>query len=121
AAAVIQFAASLAVLAPLALAVEGFKFTWAWEMAAAIAFLVIFASILGVMVLYWLLRHGGAARVTSMMYLPPVFAVALELALFGVAPGWPAVPRCRFYFLPCRFSFFPARSSAWLSCACTSA
>ncbi len=73
AAAVIQFAASLAVLAPLALAVEGFKFTWAWEMAAAIAFLVIFAS---------------AARVTSMMYLPPVFAVALELALFGVAPGW---------------------------------
>jgi len=52
-------------------------------MAAAIAFLVIFASILGVMVLYWLLRHGGAARVTSMMYLPPVFAVALELALFG--------------------------------------
>ena len=23
-----------------------------------------------------------------MMYLPPVFAVALELALFGVAPGW---------------------------------
>src|SRR5258708_13598130 len=33
-------------------------------------------------------RHGGAARVTSMMYLPPVFAVALELALFGVAPGW---------------------------------
>src|SRR2546422_1068512 len=49
---------------------------------------VIFASILGVMVLYWLLRHGGAARVTSMMYLPPVFAVALELALFGVAPGW---------------------------------
>src|SRR5438093_7213936 len=39
AAAVIQFAASLAVLAPLALAVEGFKFTWAWEMAAAIAFL----------------------------------------------------------------------------------
>ena len=88
AAAVIQFAASLAVLAPLALAVEGFKFTWAWEMAAAIAFLVIFASILGVMVLYWLLRHGGAARVTSMMYLPPVFAVALELALFGVAPGW---------------------------------
>ncbi|HZC76256.1 MAG TPA: DMT family transporter, partial [Ktedonobacterales bacterium] len=88
AAAVIQFAASLAVLAPLALAVEGFKFTWAWEMAAAIFFLVIFASILGVMVLYWLLRHGGAARVTSMMYLPPVFAVALELALFGVAPGW---------------------------------
>src|SRR2546428_1980580 len=85
AAAVIQFAASLAVLAPLALAVEGFKFTWAWEMAAAIAFLVIFASILGVMVLYWLLRHGGAARGTSMMYLPPLVPVTLQAALFWVA------------------------------------
>src|SRR5207247_6810273 len=87
-AAAAQVAASAAVLAPLALAVEGLKFPCAGELAAAIAFLVIFASILGVMVLYWLLRHGGAARVTSMMYLPPVFAVALELALFGVAPGW---------------------------------
>ena len=33
-----------------------------------------------------LLRHGEATRVTSMMYLPPVFAVALELVFFGVAP-----------------------------------
>ena len=88
AAAVVQFAASLAVLAPLAYAVEGFQFAWAWKLAAAIAFLVIFASIAAVNVLHWLMRHGEAARVTSMMYLPPVFAVALELALFGVAPGW---------------------------------
>ncbi|TMH85925.1 MAG: DMT family transporter, partial [Betaproteobacteria bacterium] len=88
AAAVVQFAASLAVLAPLAYAVEGFRFAWAWKLAAAIAFLVIFASIAAVNVLHWLMRHGEAARVTSMMYLPPVFAVALELALFGVAPGW---------------------------------
>ena len=88
AATVVQFAASLAVLAPLALAAEGFKTDYAPRMFAAIAFLVIFASILGVMALWWLLRHGEATRVTSMMYLPPIFAVALELALFGVVPGW---------------------------------
>jgi drug/metabolite transporter (DMT)-like permease len=86
AASAIQFATALALLAPLALAVEGFQVRWAWQLGAAIAFLVIFASILGVSVLYYLLRHGEATRVTSMMYLPPVFAVALEAALFGVLP-----------------------------------
>jgi len=86
AATVVQFGATLAVVAPLALAVEGFKTDYAPEMLAAIAALVIFASILGVMALWWLLRHGEATRVTSMMYLPPVFAVALELAFFGVVP-----------------------------------
>lgn len=87
AATVVQFAASAAVLGPLALVVEGFRFTWDWRLFASIASLVIFASILGVMALYALLRHGEATRVTSMMYLPPVFAVALELAMFDVVPG----------------------------------
>ena len=87
AAAVIQFAASLAALAPLALLVEGFQFTFSWPMAGAIAFLVILASILGVSVLHLLMRRGEATRVTSLMYLPPVFAVVAELALFRVVPS----------------------------------
>ncbi len=87
AAAVIQFAASAAVLAPLAVAVEGFQVIFSIELLLSIAFLVIFASILAVSVLYWLMRHGEATRVTSMMYLPPVFAVVLELALFGELPS----------------------------------
>jgi drug/metabolite transporter (DMT)-like permease len=87
AASVIQFAVSLALLAPLAFAVEDFRVRWAWQLWASIAFLVILASILGVSALYYLLRHGAATRVTSMMYLPPVFAVALEAALFKVLPG----------------------------------
>jgi drug/metabolite transporter (DMT)-like permease len=87
AAAVIQFAASLVVLAPLAVVIEGFRVVWAWEMAASIAFLVIFASILAVSVLHFLMRRGEATRVASMMYLPPVFAVILELALFRVVPS----------------------------------
>src|SRR6266571_4893768 len=87
AAAVIQFAASAAVLAPLAVAVESFQVIFSIELLLSIAFLVIFASILAVSVLYWLMRHGEATRVTSMMYLPPVFAVTLELAMFGVLPS----------------------------------
>lgn len=85
-AALLQFAISLAVLAPLAWAVEGMQVRWAWQLFAAIAFLVIFASILGVNVLHTLMRHGEAARVTSLMYLTPVFAVVLELLMFGVIP-----------------------------------
>jgi drug/metabolite transporter (DMT)-like permease len=87
AAAVVQFAASLAVLAPLALVVEGFPLSWAWQMWAAIAFLVIFASILAVSVLHLLMRRGEATRVASMMYLPPVFAVVVEAATFGIVPS----------------------------------
>jgi drug/metabolite transporter (DMT)-like permease len=87
AAAVVQFAASLVVLAPLALAVEGFPLSGSWELWLAIVFLVIFASILGVSVLNYLMRQGEATRVAGMMYLPPVFAVVLEAALFGLVPS----------------------------------
>jgi drug/metabolite transporter (DMT)-like permease len=87
AAAVVQFGASLAILAPLAVAVEGFPVVWSVELFASIAFLVIFASFLGVSALYVLMRHGEATRVTSMMYLPPIFAVVLEAAMFHVVPS----------------------------------
>jgi drug/metabolite transporter (DMT)-like permease len=87
AAAVIQFAASLFVLAPLGVVFEGFRISFSYQLLGSIAFLVIFASILGVSVLHLLMRRGEATRVISMMYLPPVFAVVLELALFGVVPS----------------------------------
>ena len=86
-AAVVQFAVAAALFAPLALAVEGFEVRWSGELLMAIGFLVVFTSFLGVSALYYLLRHGEATRVTSMMYLPPVFAMLLELAWFGVAPS----------------------------------
>jgi drug/metabolite transporter (DMT)-like permease len=87
AAAVVQFGATLLVLAPLAVAVEGFPVVWSAELFAAIAFLVIFASFLGVSALHVLMRHGEATRVTSMMYLPPIFAVVLEAVMFGIVPS----------------------------------
>lgn len=84
--ALVQFIASTAVLAPLAWLVEGFKVHWAWPMAGAIVFLVIGASILAVNALHTLMRHGEATRVTSLVYLTPIFAVVLEFALFDVVP-----------------------------------
>lgn len=85
-AALIQFLATLAALAPLAVAVEGFAVRWDWRLAGAIAYLVILASILAVNALHILMRRGEATRVTSLLYLTPVIAVVLEWAMFGVVP-----------------------------------
>jgi len=82
----IQFIAAIATLAPLAYVIEGMKVDWSWTLAGSIAFLVIGASILAVNALHTLMRRGQATRVTSLIYLTPIFAVVLELALFGVAP-----------------------------------
>ena len=82
----IQFTAAFLVLAPLAWSVEGFVVDWAWPMFAAIAFLVVFASILAVNALHTLMRHGAATRVTSLLYLTPIVAVLLEWMMFDVVP-----------------------------------
>ena len=86
AASVVQFVASLAVLAPLAVAIEGFPVVWAWPLAGSIVFLVVLASILAVNALHLLMRRGQATRVTSLLYLTPIIAVALEWIMFGVRP-----------------------------------
>jgi drug/metabolite transporter (DMT)-like permease len=86
-ASLIQFAVSLVLLVPLAFAVEGFKVQWRWPLFGAIAFLVIFASILAVNALHALMRRGHATKVTSLLFLTPIVAVALEGLLFGVLPN----------------------------------
>lgn len=85
-ASIVQFSATLLAIAPLAVAVEGFEVRWDWPLLGAIAFLVIFSSILGVNALHTLMRRGEATRVTSLLYLTPIFAVALEWLLFSVVP-----------------------------------
>lgn len=83
----LQFAISLAVLAPLALTFEGARIDWSWQLVASVAFLVIFASILAVNALHTLMRRGQATRVTSLMYLTPIIAVVLEFLMFGERPS----------------------------------
>ena len=86
AATVIQFACTFVVLLPLAWAIESAEIRWSWSLAGAVVFLVIGASILGVNALHTLMRRGQAARVASLIYLTPVFAVVPELLIFGVVP-----------------------------------
>jgi len=82
----VQFAACLVVMAPLAWAVEGAVVAWTWQLVASVAFLVVLASILAVNALHTLMRHGQATKVTSLFYLTPLIAVALEYLMFGVVP-----------------------------------
>lgn len=85
--ALLQFAISLAVLAPLSIVVEGATIHWAWPLLASIIYLVIGASIFAVNALHALMRRGQATRVTSLFYLTPIIAVALEFLLFDVVPN----------------------------------
>ncbi|MGE5338569.1 MAG: DMT family transporter [Gemmatimonadota bacterium] len=87
AASIIQFTATVIALAPLAVAVEGFAVHWSWQLLAAIAFLVILASIFAVNALHTLMRRGEATRVTSLLYLTPIMAVILEWLMFHVVPS----------------------------------
>jgi len=85
--ALLQFAVSLAVLAPLSFAVEGARVDWTWQLFASVAFLVILASIFAVNALHTLMRHGQATRVTSLLYLTPILVVVLELFMFDIVPS----------------------------------
>ncbi len=88
----IQFAACIVVMAPLAVSVEGFVVRWDPRLLGSVAYLVVGGSILAVNALHTLMRHGHAARVTSLLYLTPIVAVLLEWALYGIVPaGWSIV------------------------------
>ena len=88
AASVVQFAATLLFVAPLAWVVEGFQVRLSWQLMVSIGFLVVFASIFAVNALHTLMRRGEATRVTSLLYLTPIIAVALEWLMFGIYPTW---------------------------------
>jgi len=83
----LQFAVSLDVLAPLSFFFEESRIEWSWPLFGSIAFLVVLASIFAVNALHTLMRRGQATRVTSILYLTPVIAVLVELAMFDVLPS----------------------------------
>lgn len=87
AASFIQFCASLAVLLPLALWIEGWQVRWSWPLAGAWVYLVVGASIIALNAFHLLMRRGEATRVASLLYLTPIVATLCEFALFGVIPS----------------------------------
>jgi drug/metabolite transporter (DMT)-like permease len=82
----IHFAATAAVMLPLAVAVEGFEIHWNVQIAMSLVYHVVLASIGAYSVFHVLLRHGQATGVTSLLYLTPPVAALCEWLVFGVLP-----------------------------------
>lgn len=81
--AAIQFGAAMLVLAPVALLLETREVTWSAELIVAFAWLVCALSLGAVFLLFWLIRHGAATKVASLMYLVPPCTALVAWPLFG--------------------------------------
>jgi drug/metabolite transporter (DMT)-like permease len=84
---VIQFTASGLLLAPLALALESMRVEWSGEFVFALAWLTLVLSCGAISLLFVMIRHGEAARVSSLFYLtPPTTAlIAFFFSMKGLA------------------------------------
>jgi drug/metabolite transporter (DMT)-like permease len=81
--AAIQFVAALLVLAPYALLFETRAIAWSLTLIGVMAWLVCALSLGAVFLLFWLIRHGAATKVASLMYLVPPCTALIAWPLFG--------------------------------------
>lgn len=87
----LQFAATAAVYAPIAMIFETMRIDWTGEFVFALGWLVIVLSIGAISLLYLMIRRGEAARVASLFYLTPAVTALFAWALFGETLGPPAI------------------------------
>ena len=80
---VIQFGAGLLILAPLAMATETMQVKWTGEFIFALAWLVLVLSIGAISLLFTLIEHGEATRVSSLFYLTPLTTAAMAYFIFA--------------------------------------
>lgn len=80
---VIQFLASLLVTLPFALMLETHTILWTPQFFAAMAWSIFVLSGVGISVLFIMIRHGAATKVTSYMYLVPAVTAIMAWLMFG--------------------------------------
>ncbi|MDT8345982.1 MAG: DMT family transporter, partial [Thermohalobaculum sp.] len=83
AATLVQFVAAFGVTAPLALVLETNRIDWAGEFVFALGWLVLVLSVGAVMLLYVLIRRGGASNVASLFFLVPASTALIAWPVFG--------------------------------------
>jgi drug/metabolite transporter (DMT)-like permease len=84
---VIQFAASAAAMAPIAIAFEGMRVDWTGEFILALSWLCVVLSIGAITLLFVLIRQGAAGKVASLFYLVPPVTALMAWPLFGETLG----------------------------------
>ena len=80
---VIQFLASLIVTLPFALLLETQTILWTPQFFAAMAWSIFVLSGVGISVLFVMIRHGEATKVTSYMYLVPAVTAVMASLMFN--------------------------------------
>ena len=81
--AVIQFWACALVYVPIVMLAGERAVDWTREFVFALGWSVLVLSVGAISLLYWLLRHGGAAGVARLFYLVPPVTAAMAFVLFG--------------------------------------
>lgn len=79
----IQNAVSFLVIAPLALSLETLRIDWTGEFVFALTWSAVGLSVIAIALYYLLMRHGAAAKVTSLIYLSPPTTALMGWLLFG--------------------------------------
>jgi len=80
---VIQNAVASLAMVPAALLFEPLTIDWSPRFIFAIAWLAIVLSVGATMLLFYLIRHGAASRVSSLFYLTPAVTAVMAFLLFG--------------------------------------
>lgn len=80
---VVQFAASLSVVGPLALLLESGRVAWTADFVFALAWLTLVLSIGAISLLHLLIRRGAATRVSALFYLTPPTTASLAWLIFN--------------------------------------
>jgi drug/metabolite transporter (DMT)-like permease len=81
--AVVQFVACTLLFLPLALWFDDEPIQWTGAFVFALLWSVLVLSVGAISLLYWLLRHGGAADVARLFYLVPPVTASMAYVLFG--------------------------------------
>lgn len=85
---VVQLLASLMVLAPFAIVLEGLHYVPQTRVLLGTAWSILVNSCAGLLLYLWLLRSGAAGRVAGLFYLVPPVTAVLAALLLDAAFGW---------------------------------